>query len=66
MVGAFLNSVSGSQESSLVEYPFHCMRYLQLVVVPQCFRIFSSSYSSSSSIRSGGGTGKLVPWVSFS
>ena len=28
MFGVFLNSILGSQESSLVEYPFHWTRYL--------------------------------------
>lgn len=42
-MGAFLNSASGSQGSSLMEYPFHQKRYLQLVKGPWCFRIFLTS-----------------------
>ena len=57
---------SGIQESSSAEYPFHRIRNECLVGVPRWRKIFSTSYSSSPSIRSGGGDGKLGPWTVFS
>ena len=33
---------------------------------PRCFNIRSILYSSSLSMRSGGGAGKFGPWISFS
>ena len=57
---------SGSQESSSAENPFHRIRKEWLDGVPQWCRIFSISYSSSPSIRSGGGFGKFGPWTGFS
>ena len=56
---------SGSQESSSAENPFHQIRKERLDGVPQWHRIFSISYSSSPSIRSGGGFGKFGPWTGF-
>ena len=56
---------SGIQESSLTEYPFHQIRNECLVGVLRWCRIFLTSYSSSPSIRSGGGDGKLGPWTVF-
>ena len=57
---------SGIQESSSAEYPFHWIRNEWLARVPWWHRIFSTSYSSSSLIRSGGGDGKLGPCTMFS
>ena len=39
---------------------------MQAVEVPQWCRIFLISYSSSPSIRSGGGVGKFRPYTLFS
>ena len=63
---ACFKSHSGTQESSSAEYPFHQIRNEQFVGVLRWHRIFSISYSSSPLIRSGGGEGKLVPWIMFS
>ena len=57
---------SGIQESSLAKYPFHRIRNECLVRVPRWCRIFSTLYSSSPLLRSGGGDGKLGPWTVFS
>ena len=47
-------------------YPFHLTRYCTLCPFPNLrdCRISSTSYSSSPSIRSGGGLVKLGPWSS--
>ena len=50
---------SGFHKSSLAENPFHLIRKEQWEGGPQWHRIFSISYSSSPSIRSGGGFGKF-------
>ena len=50
---------SGIQESSSAEYPFHQIRNEHLVRVPQWCRTFSTLYSSSPLIRSGGGDRKM-------
>ena len=63
---AFFKSRSGTQESSSAEYPFHRIRKEQEDGVPQWHMIFSILYSSSPSIRSGGGAGKFLLWTSFS
>ena len=49
-------------------YPFHLTRYCTLRPCPNLhnWRISSTSYSSSPSIRSGGGLVKLGPWSSVS
>ena len=57
---------SGSQVFSNDGYPFHAVRYFRLPEGPQCEMICSTSYSSSVSIRSGGGFEKLGPCVSVS
>ena len=69
---AILSSVCKSSQSthwfSDMGYPFHLTRYCTLRPLP-CFRdwrISSTSYSSSPSIRSGGGLVKLGPWSSVS
>ena len=56
---------SDSQESSSAENPFHHIRKERLDRAPRWHRIFSISYSSSPSIRSGGGFGKFGPWTGF-
>ena len=53
--------LSGFHVSSAVEYPFHLIRKVQRPGFPLCLRIASTSYSSSLSIRSGGGQRKLGP-----
>ena len=60
------NSCSAIQESSSAEYPFHQIRYMHADGAPQWWRIFSILYSFSPSIKSGGGAGKLEPWIEFS
>ena len=62
----FFKFRSGIQEFFLAEYPFHWIRNKWLVRVPQWCRVFSTLYSSSLLIRSGGGDGKLMPWTQFS
>src|ERR1700761_130781 len=54
-------SAAGSHELSLAEYPFHLIRKYFLRPLPIIFlsRIFSTSYSGSPSIRSGGGRVKF-------
>ena len=49
-------------------YPFHLTRYCTLRPLPNLhdWRTSSTSYSSSPSIRSGGGLVKLGPWSSVS
>ena len=56
---AFLRSCSGTQESSLAEYPFHQIRKDRRDKGPLWRKICSISYSSSPAIRSGGGAGKF-------
>ena len=63
---AFFRFRSGIQESSLAKYPFHQIRNACLVGVLWWRRIFLTSYTSSPLIRSGGGDGKLGPWMAFS
>ena len=63
---ACFRSRSGTQESSSAEYPFHRIRKEREDGVPRWCMIFSILYSSSPSIRSGGGTGKFLLWMSFS
>ena len=53
--------LSGSQVSSAAEYPFHLIRNMRRPGLPLCLRTASTSYSSSPSIRSGGGQRKLGP-----
>ena len=57
---------SGSQVFSNNGYPFHAVRYLRCPEVPWCEIICSTSYSSSVSIKLGGGFKKLGPCVSVS
>src|SRR6266403_143193 len=61
-----LTCSSGSQESWESEYPFHRIR--NWVVCPRLrsSRICSTSHSSSPSMRSGGGSWKLMPYSSVS
>jgi len=54
-LAACTRCVSGSQESSADEYPFHRTRYDLFLAEPQWESIASTLYSSSPSIRSGGG-----------
>ena len=56
-----LRFLSGSQVSSAVEYPFHLIRKVWQPALPLCLRTASTSYSSSPSIRSGGGWRKFGP-----
>ena len=58
---ALLRFLSGSQVSSAVEYPFHLIRNVWWPGIPLCPRTALTSYSSSPSIRSGGGRRKLGP-----
>ena len=51
---ACFKSCSGTQESSLAEYPFHRIRKEREDGVLRWHMIFSISYSSSPLIRSGG------------
>ena len=53
--------LSGFHVSSAVEYPFHQIRKVQCPGFPRCPRTTSTLYSSSLSIRSGGGQRKLGP-----
>ena len=63
---ACFNSRSAIQESSSAEYPFHRIKNMRADGEPRWRKIFSISYSSSPSIKSGGGAGKFRPWTSFS
>ena len=53
--------VVGSHVFSAAEYPFQDTRYCLHPHVPWCERILSILYSSSPSIRSGGGLEKFSP-----
>ena len=55
---------SGSQVFSTAEYPFQDVRYFQQLFGPLCERIALTSYSSSLSITSGGGSKKDGPYAS--
>ena len=56
----------GSHVFSDDGYPFHAVRYFRHPEDPWCEMIRSTSYSSSASIKSGGGFEKLGPCVSVS
>ena len=58
---AFPRFLSGSQVSSMAEYPFHLIRKVQQPGLPLCLRTTSTLYYFSLSIRSGGGWRKLGP-----
>src|SRR6266702_4578177 len=49
-------------------YPFHLIRYCNLHLLPNCqeSRIFLTLYSSSLSIKSGGGLEQFGPWMAIS
>ena len=65
--GAWMFS-AGSQLLCAVEYPFHLIKYCFFFQHPyvHCPRICSTSYSSSPSIMSGGGSRKFTPCSSVS
>src|SRR6266702_491064 len=49
-------------------YPLHLIRYCNLHLLPNCqeSRIFLTLYSSSLSIKSGGGLEQFGPWMAIS
>src|SRR5882724_9122314 len=55
-----------SQVLSEMGYPFHLTKYCNFPRWTQLFSIFSTSYSSAPSTRSGGGSVKLGPCASVS
>src|SRR5882724_6827584 len=58
---AFFRCPCGSQVLSETGYPFHLTKYCNLSRWTRLFSIFSTSYSSDPSTRSGGGSVKLGP-----
>src|SRR5882724_481982 len=63
---AFFRCPCGSQVLSATGYPFHLTKYCNFPRWTRLFLIFSTSYSSDPSIRSGGGSIKLGPCTSVS
>src|SRR5882724_8503303 len=63
---AFFRCPCGSQVLSATGYPFHLTKYCNFPWQTRLFSIFSTSYSSDPSTRSGGGSVKLGPCASVS
>src|SRR5258707_11922124 len=62
----FVKFFSGSQLLYDISYPFHFTKYWSLLLLFWYASMASTSYSSSPSMRSGGGLMSLGPWRSVS